>query len=79
MKTAQVNNKRIHNTHYYVVLNGIDNSITLTLLKTEVASILCISTKTLTRAFALSDIYIKDDFTVWNKVSVNKLRRGFNI
>ena len=76
MKIAQVNNKRKHNIHYYVVLNQISNSITLTSTKTQLASLIGVSTKTLTRAFKLSNTYLKDDFIVWNNVSVTKLIKG---
>ena len=62
---------------YYIGLIKANNTIKISITKTGIAQFLGISTDTIGRHMGKLLKYDTEEYTVWRKISIEKLKRGF--
>lgn len=63
---------------YYVALDKSNNNVKVSKTKLEIAEFLGISTATIRRhLIKRKSKYITDEYTIWNDITINKIKRGF--
>ena len=64
---------------YYIGLKKSNNRIVISPCKQEIADLLDISVRTISRHLINTSIYDTEDYTIWKNVHINKIKRGFGL
>ena len=62
---------------YYIGLKKSNNRMVISPCKQEIADLLDISVRTISRHLINTSIYDTEDYTIWKNVPINKIKRGF--